>query len=897
MVDLFIIAIYFVLILWIGLKSGSKISNIKEFSVGNRSFSIPVLVAALSGTLIGGGGTFGLAEKVFSSGLIFFVAYCGILIERVLTSTLIAGRIKPFFGMITAGDIMEKLYGKPAKIITGIATIATSIFILGAHITTTGFIFESFTGIPLNIGLMISTLAILIYSAYGGVTAVSFTDVIQFCFMLVSIPIVAFITLADVGGFTGIIEAVPKTHLNIFELDGDSIWRHSTIFLSYSLPALYPVVIQRMLMAKNVRQIKISLYFNTLLSAFYFAVIALIGLLAFTKDPGLNAQHAFPFLIQNTMPLGIKGLIIVGLLATVMSTVDSFLNLIGVSFTNDVLQPLSKFPFSQKQLLIIARATMVFISLAGLISAIYFDGILENVFASMNLWLPFIFPPLFLGIRCNRGSSASFFAGVIAAGSILLLTKILGASLGFFPTLISAMANCLTVYFWPKLATSPRSINIEHRSSRIWQPSFTWLRNISAEIKAHTTRYLRISDTLGLLIFALTILPMLTTAGSGQWIDPTSTAICVIVSCLSVAFILKDLWIDRINQPLLVTFGLLSLLMGSQIIKPFISLYCNNFSFLALANFIVGIAVICLFFGSVLGSALVASGIGISLGLLPLFSQSFAQTSQLYQVVEISLRLLVLIFFAINFRKQDKALIDNFLNLNGIMAHEVGHSIVSMNFCAKRLRNTLPVLIDCYRHHVNSSPNVALISDQNIIALQNLVERLTQNANRTKDTIQIIQTGIESNIQLDRHIEDFSARDTVLEAFNSGALGANKIGFKISAEDFYISAKRGPVVHVFINIFKNAIQALKSADDPQIEAQLISESCTIKIIDNGPGILPAMQNRIFESGFTTKPDGKGKGLAFCSLIMKSLGGSISVQSIPGQTIFSLEFPHPNKRSI
>ena len=457
MIDLIVIAIYFLLVLWIGLKSGNKVRDIKEFSIGNRSFSVPVLVAALSGTLIGGGGTFGLAEKVFSSGLIFLAAYYGILVERVLTATLIAGKMKPYFGMITAGDIMGKLYGKPAKVITGIATVATSIFILGAHITTTGFIFQAFTGIPLNIGLAVSTLCILVYSAYGGIAAVSFTDVVQFGFMLVSIPLVAFITLADIGGINGIIQTVPNTHLNFLALEKESLWNHGTIFLSYSLPALYPVVIQRMLMAKNVRQIRLSLYFNTLLSAFYFGIIGLIGLLALTKDASLKAQHAFPFLIQNSMPVGIKGLIIVGLLATVMSTVDSFLNLIGVSFTNDVLQPLTNSALSNKSELLIARVTMIVIGLAGLISALYFDGILENIFASMNLWLPFIFPPLFLGIRSNQGSASAFLLGGCVAALTLLGAKIFGLSQGFLPILLSATANALTIYFWPKL-TVPHKV-------------------------------------------------------------------------------------------------------------------------------------------------------------------------------------------------------------------------------------------------------------------------------------------------------------------------------------------------------------------------------------------------------------------------------------------------------
>ena len=148
----------------------------------------------------------------------------------MLTAVFIADKIEPFFGMITAGDIMEKIYGKAAKVLTGIGTVTTSIFILGAHITTMGFILESFLGMPLFLSLTLSTLSILVYSGYGGIAAVSFTDVVQFAFMLLSIPLVAIISLIDVGGFNGIASAVPESYLYLNTVDADSMWRHGIIF-------------------------------------------------------------------------------------------------------------------------------------------------------------------------------------------------------------------------------------------------------------------------------------------------------------------------------------------------------------------------------------------------------------------------------------------------------------------------------------------------------------------------------------------------------------------------------------------------------------------------------------------------------------------------------------------
>jgi signal transduction histidine kinase len=78
-----------------------------------------------------------------------------------------------------------------------------------------------------------------------------------------------------------------------------------------------------------------------------------------------------------------------------------------------------------------------------------------------------------------------------------------------------------------------------------------------------------------------------------------------------------------------------------------------------------------------------------------------------------------------------------------------------------------------------------------------------------------------------------------------------------------------------------------------IRAFPIDEGVAVEIEDNGPGIPGDIQNRVFDSFFTTKPPGSGTGLGLDisrSIVMTRHGGSIGVQSEPGRTVFKVEVP-------
>lgn len=126
-------------------------------------------------------------------------------------------------------------------------------------------------------------------------------------------------------------------------------------------------------------------------------------------------------------------------------------------------------------------------------------------------------------------------------------------------------------------------------------------------------------------------------------------------------------------------------------------------------------------------------------------------------------------------------------------------------------------------------------------------------------------------------------------------LKKEKISFivNIEPENLEITADERLIEQVLINIVKNSIQALHNKKNKEIKLLAFFNKrgrYTIQVIDNGPGILPDVLDRIFIPFFTTKTSGSGIGLAISRQIMRQHSGMITAYSRPDEmTIFTLTF--------
>jgi solute:Na+ symporter, SSS family len=409
--DIVVLVLYLSVVLGIGIVAGRGLKSMEDFSVAGRSFNSLVVFATLSASFIGGGFSMGNAEKVFLFGIINIFALWGFSLKEILVALFIAPRMDKYPDAISVGDIMETVYGKGAKILTGIFSVILCAGILGAQVGAMGYIFNVFIGLPQIYGILIGVGIVIIYSTIGGMRSVVFTDILQFVLLGIGLPLTLFLGVLHVGGLSALVKAVPPSHFSLAG-GGMTLTAFISLFLTFLLgETLVPPYVQRLFIARDRSdRIKGTLY-SGIFSFPFFAVTGFIGLVALTLSPDLNPNLAMPFVIKEILPVGLSGLVIAGVVSIVMSSADSFLNAAAVAFVHDVIQPLKRTKLPGKDELFFARLTTLVVGILAVVFAISIKSILDILIYSYNFWSPILLVPLVFAIFGFKARREHFFIG------------------------------------------------------------------------------------------------------------------------------------------------------------------------------------------------------------------------------------------------------------------------------------------------------------------------------------------------------------------------------------------------------------------------------------------------------------------------------------------------------
>ena len=402
---------YFVMVLLLGLWSGTKIKTVEDYATGGKSYSSFFIFATLSASFIGGGFTTGLSEKVFTYGLAYVIGLWGFSLKELLVATVIAPKMGRFSRAVSVGDIMEQLYGQAAKILTGIASVLVCAGIAGAQFSAFGYVLNILTGFPHTWGIALGAAIVIAYAAVGGMKAVVLNDTVHFCTLIVILPLTLAIAYFSVGGWEGLQASLPATHLS---LSGDfSLLALVILFANFFLgETLVPPYVQRLLIGRQLSHVVKGTLWSGLVSIPFFLGIGVFGLIARVLDPSISPDLALPFVIKTVLPVGLKGLAIAAMMAVVMSSADAFLNAAGIAMANDVLKPILR--FSGQQALVWSRGLTLVVGVIGTVFALSTESVIEILLKAYNFWTPFILVPLVLGILGYVVSRTVFWTAAVA---------------------------------------------------------------------------------------------------------------------------------------------------------------------------------------------------------------------------------------------------------------------------------------------------------------------------------------------------------------------------------------------------------------------------------------------------------------------------------------------------
>ena len=410
--DLFIVMAFLIANLIFGIFSGLGIKNIKGYALGGRNFATSTIVATIAATWIGGSNFSITIAETHKQGIFFLVCSLAEAVSFWLIAYFYAPRMGEFLGKLSVADAMHDIY--QSRYVRGIIAIFSTVPAVG-RVAMQFLVLQAILNLWLGMsGLYaaaLSSLIIITYSSFGGIKAVTFTDLIQFFTFGVVIPMVAFLVWKSFSDNEVIISTVmadPLFHYNTIS-DGEKQGIMDTLYLCLFLmiPLLDPAIFQRISMSKNTSQVSrsflIAIFFILLCDALVHTVIGVL----FRADPNivdLNADNVIQYVMDHYLHYGFKGIFVVGIMSMVMSTADSYINSSAVLLSYDFPKALG-IEINEKKQLQLARFCSLFVGMLALSVSLFAENLLALLLSVYSFYMPIVTVPFTLAIFGFRTTS------------------------------------------------------------------------------------------------------------------------------------------------------------------------------------------------------------------------------------------------------------------------------------------------------------------------------------------------------------------------------------------------------------------------------------------------------------------------------------------------------------
>ena len=353
MIDFVIVLTYFTLVLVVALRGKiSADSSADEYFLSSRNLPWYSIALSTIATNIQGYQFLGMMGSAYLFGL----AQANLEINAVQGILLGAFVFVPLFlkeKITTITQFIAKKLGQRIALFYSLANIALFATVtLGAALFWGAYAADMVFGEQLSflhedrlirIALLIVLLGVFsaIYTYFGGLSAVVKTDIIQFSVLLIGGIVVCLTAVYHLGGWEQLYIKTPeKMHLHLPADHATLPWTHlfGLFFLNINYWCANQTVMQRALAAKSVAHAQTGLMVGGLIKYFMAVLIIVPGIALYgIMGDGLGEPDlAFPYLVKTYLPEGVKGIILCGLFASLMSTVDSTFNSLATLWSTDI---------------------------------------------------------------------------------------------------------------------------------------------------------------------------------------------------------------------------------------------------------------------------------------------------------------------------------------------------------------------------------------------------------------------------------------------------------------------------------------------------------------------------------------------------------------------------------
>ena len=377
-IDFGIIFVYVLMLLGIGYYVYRRETSFEEYLLAGRSMTTPVLICTLASTYYGLDVLFGSSELAFNDGIVAFFGYSLLTLGIYLFAAVSLSKRLRSENFTSLPEILERTYGRSTASFGAVGSLlyalpTTSLFALGR-------LCEVVFGIDAHYGALLLGGVALGYTLMGGLMAVAITDTVQFVLMCITVAIGVPLLMQEIGGFDTVQAVAPEGYFEPF--GGMPVWL-MLAYASLSISILVdPGFYQRIFAAKSATQARNAMLGAVFVWTAYDWIVAAGGMLAMAAvaaeilPADTHSNDALLMAVSHALPIGLTGIFLAGVLATAMSTMDSYTLVAGANLSYDLYRPIIKPHATDKELV---RATKIGVVLAwvlGYIVAFAFERIM-----------------------------------------------------------------------------------------------------------------------------------------------------------------------------------------------------------------------------------------------------------------------------------------------------------------------------------------------------------------------------------------------------------------------------------------------------------------------------------------------------------------------------------------
>ena len=434
--DLVIIGIYFFTVLAVGLFIARTTKTGEDLFLGGRSFGWGLIGLSLFASNISSSTIIGLSGAAYSTGIVQSV-YEWMSGLPLIVAALVFIPLYLNAKITTIPEFLERRFDRRSQVFFSAVTIFLSILVDTAGGLYAGAIVLQtfFPNLILWQTCLVLALIAGIYTAFGGLKAVVYTDAIQAIILIVGCSILSYLLFQRMDfSWSAVVNSAPEGHFSIVRpLNDDSLpWPGLLLgvpILGFWYWVTNQYIVQRVLGGRNIQHARLGVIFAGFLKVIPLFIMVIPGAMAISLFPGLdNPDSVFPTTVLEVLPTGLVGLVLAGLISAIMSSVDSTLNSASTLIVIDFVKPQYEELTEERTAFWGRVSTLILMVVAAAWAPMIanFDGIWAYLQQMFSIVVPPIAAIFLLGVFYERGNANGAFYTLVIGTLIGVGLFILG---------------------------------------------------------------------------------------------------------------------------------------------------------------------------------------------------------------------------------------------------------------------------------------------------------------------------------------------------------------------------------------------------------------------------------------------------------------------------------------